>query len=205
MQRKSHWEHIYDSRSPQEVSWFQIKPERSLALIHATGVARDESIIDVGGGASRLVDCLVDEGYRSLAVLDIAAAALAHARARLGARAGQVEWFEADVTAFEAPHPFQLWHDRAVFHFLTDAADRARYVEVLDRTLVPGGHLIMAAFAPGGPTQCSGLDIVQYDGERLSAELGPGFELLESGEEMHLTPAGKEQRFGFFRLRKRAH
>ena len=141
-------------------------------------------------------------GCRHLAVLDISGAALDMACKRLGAQAAQIEWYEADITRFTPPHPFTLWHDRAVFHFLTAAEDRRRYVEVLSRTLVPDGHVIIAAFAIGGPTHCSNLEIVQYDAPRLLAELGTGFCLEEQESEIHLTPAGKEQKFGYFRLRR---
>jgi len=201
-ERKQHWEQVYTSKSSHEVSWYQAEPRQSLELIHHCGLGKDAPLIDVGGGASLLVDWLHADGYRRLAVLDISGAALAMARQRLGAHAADIEWYETDVTKFNAPHPFSLWHDRAVFHFLTAAEDRRHYVDVLRRTLVPGGHVIIAAFAPGGPTRCSGLDIVQYDAAKLKAELGPNFHLEEQQTETHRTPAGKEQLFGFFRLRK---
>jgi ubiquinone/menaquinone biosynthesis C-methylase UbiE len=200
--RKQHWEQVYTNKSALAVSWYQAEPQRSLELIHHSGLDQDAPIIDVGGGASLLVDRLQAEGYRRLAVLDISGAALGVARQRLGTHAANIEWYEADVTQFNAPHPFSLWHDRAVFHFLTAVEDRQRYVEVLKRTLVSGGHVIIAAFALGGPTRCSGLEIVQYDAAKLMAELGQDFHLEEQQTENHLTPAGKEQLFGFFRLRK---
>jgi len=200
--RKQHWEQVYTNKSALDVSWYQAEPRLSLELIQHSGLGKDAPLIDVGGGASLLVDRLQAQGYRQLAVLDISATALAVARQRLGDRAAVIEWYEADVTQFNAPHPYSLWHDRAVFHFLTAAEDRQRYVEVLNRTLIPGGHVIIAAFAPGGPTLCSGLDIVQYDAAKLMAELGPRFQLEEQQTETHRTPAGKEQLFGFFRLRK---
>jgi SAM-dependent methyltransferase len=200
--RKKHWEQVYANKSSLEVSWYQDEPRQSLELIHRSGIGKDAPLIDVGGGASLLIDWLLADGYRQLAVLDISGAALAVVRQRLGERAADIEWHEADVTQFSAPHPFSLWHDRAVFHFLTAAEDRRRYVEVLRRTLISGGHVIIAAFAPGGPTRCSGLEIVQYDAAKLMAELGPDFRLEEQQTETHLTPAGKEQLFWFFRLRK---
>jgi SAM-dependent methyltransferase len=200
--RKKHWEQVYANKSSLEVSWYQDEPRQSLELIHRSGIGKDAPLIDVGGGASLLIDWLLADGYRQLAVLDISGAALAVVRQRLGERAADIEWHEADVTQFSAPHPFSLWHDRAVFHFLTAAEDRRRYVEVLNRTLVSGGHVVIAAFAPGGPTRCSGLEIVQYDAAKLMAELGPDFRLEEQQTETHLTPAGKEQLFWFFRLRK---
>lgn len=199
--RRQHWERIYTEKSPEAVSWHQNKPGLSLDLIRASGIALDAPILDVGGGASTLVDCLLGDGYTRVAVLDISARALAHARTRLGTKAQQAEWFEADVTAFRPPRRFELWHDRAVFHFLTDPADRAHYVEVMFNALVPGGHVIIAAFAIGGPTRCSGLDIVQYDAAKLLTELGKRFSLLEERPEIHRTPAGKEQQFVYFRLR----
>jgi SAM-dependent methyltransferase len=200
--RKQHWEQVYTNKSALEVSWYQAEPRLSLELIQRSGIGKDAPLIDVGGGASLLVDRLQAQGYRQLAVLDISGAALAVARQRLAEHAAAIEWYESDVTQFIAPHPFSLWHDRAVFHFLTAADDRQRYVEVLKRTLVSGGHVIIAAFALGGPTRCSGLEIVQYDAAKLMAELGPDFRLEEQQTESHRTPAGKEQRFGFFRLRK---
>lgn len=200
--RKRHWEQVYTNKSSLEVSWYQVEPRLSLELIRNSGISKDAPLIDVGGGASLLVDRLQAEGYRQLAVLDISGAALNVARLRLGAKATAIEWYETDVTQFKAPHPFNLWHDRAVFHFLTATEDRQRYLEVLKRTLVPGGHVIIAAFAIGGPTRCSGLEIVQYDAAKLSAELGPNFHLEEHQTEIHLTPSGKEQLFGYFRLRK---
>ncbi len=201
--RKEHWETVYHDKSPLEVSWYQTEPRLSLDLIAQCAVDTDARIIDVGGGASTLVDHLLDLGYRSLSVLDISAAALEHARARLGAKADTVEWVEADITEFAPTQPFDVWHDRAVFHFLTEAQDRERYREVLERGVIPGGHVIMAAFAPDGPTQCSGLPICRYDAEGLLSELGTAFELLEERREVHVTPARKEQSFAFFRLRRR--
>lgn len=201
--RKSHWENVYRTRSPLDVSWYQEEPAMSLQLIEATGVARDAPLIDVGGGASVLVDRLCAAGHSRLAVLDISTKALDYARARLGRHADSIEWFAGDVTRFDPPHRFALWHDRAVFHFLTVEAERKRYVEVLKQALQPGGHLIIAAFAIGGPQQCSGLDIVQYDRARLLAELGDEFVLIEERDELHLTPAKRHQEFGYFRLQRR--
>jgi len=200
MDRKQHWDTVYTNKSPLEVSWYQREPHLSLELIAATGLPKDVPMIDVGGGASVLVDRLLAAGYSQLSVLDISGRALAHARARLGANAARVEWLEADITVFVPPHPYHLWHDRAVFHFLTVAEDRRRYVDNLRRALVPGGHLIIAAFAIGGPLQCSNLDIVQYDAAKLCRELGEGFRLVEEREERHTTPARKEQKFGYYRF-----
>jgi SAM-dependent methyltransferase len=204
MDAKSHWESIYTSRAPTELSWYQARPLLSLQLIRATGIGKDQPIIDVGGGDSVLVDCLLEAGYTRLAVLDISAAALARARQRLGPRAASVQWLEADVTGFRPPHSFALWHDRAAFHFLTEASDRQRYVRVLREALLPGGHLIIATFAPQAPPRCSGLDVVRYDAAKLCAELGEDFELAESCEETHRTPWQTTQQFLYCRFRRRS-
>ena len=200
--RKKHWQHIYNEKTPLDVSWYQEEPALSLELIHRTGVLKEEPIIDVGGGASVLVDYLCKEGFTNLAVLDISGNALFSAKKRLGDLAGRIAWYEADITEFIPPHQFSLWHDRAVFHFLTDKPDREKYVEVLNLALRPGGHLIIAAFAIGGPEKCSGLEIVQYDSTKLREELGEGFELVEERNEVHITPANKKQEFVYFRFKK---
>lgn len=197
--RQKHWEHVYTSKAATAVSWYQPEPSLSLRLIRDAGLDKDAALVDIGGGASTLVDALCKEGRSSIAVLDVSAVALAHARARLGEQAAQVEWYEADITAFNPPHAFDLWHDRAVFHFLTDEADRAAYVRTLKKTLLPGGQLIIMTSAIGGPKKCSGLDIVQYDAEKMSRELGPDFALQATGHEVHVTPAGGEQKFAWFR------
>lgn len=198
--RKAHWQGVYGDKSPQEVSWYQKEPALSLELIHRSGVRKEDAIIDVGGGASVLVDRLCKEGFRNLSVLDISKNALDSAKGRLGDTAQGVEWIETDVTDYRASHRYALWHDRAVFHFLTDPSDRLKYVAALKRALVPGGHLIIAAFAIGGPTMCSGLEIVQYDAAKLTAELGAEFAMVEERGEVHRTPANKEQKFGYFRF-----
>lgn len=200
MNRKAHWENVYTDKSPLEVSWYQQEPTLSLSLIHETKIDKDAAIIDVGGGASLLVDRLFNEGYQHLSVLDISGRALNHARERLGVNAEKVEWYEEDVTAFRAPHPYILWHDRAVFHFLNDEADRRRYVAALEQAVPSGGHIIIAAFAIGGPEKCSGLDIVQYDSAKLVNVLGGEFRLLEEQVEIHLTPSKAEQKFVYFHL-----
>jgi len=170
MSRKEYWNEIYQTNPADEVSWYQRRPELSLALIANTGSSKNAGIIDVGGGASSLIDCLLDAGYRSLAALDISSVVLSHARVRLGERATGVEWFEADVTSFQPSHPFAVWHDRAVFHFLTEFGDRRSYVSTLLRTVQPGGHVIIATFALDGPPKCSGLPVVGYDEAAISAE-----------------------------------
>lgn len=200
--RKSHWEKVYRDKSPYEVSWFQENLALSLRLIEETRIALDAPIIDVGGGASLLVDKLCEKGYSDIGVLDVSASALAHAKDRLVDKACAVNWYEADVTIFKPPKQFVLWHDRAVFHFLTSEADRDSYVRVLNKALKPGGHLIIMAFAIDGPVKCSGLDIVQYDADKMKSTLGPGFELVETGHEMHITPTGNQQKFAYFRFIK---
>jgi len=202
IERKTHWENVYANSSPLRVSWYQKEPALSLQLIRDAQIALDAAIIDVGGGASILVDRLCDADYTNVGVLDVSAKALAHAKDRLAGRACGVGWYEDDVTEFNPAKRFSLWHDRAVFHFLTDRADRVRYVDVLKRALEPDGHLIIMAFAIGGPKKCSGLDIVQYDADKLMAELGQGFELLETGHEVHVTPSDHEQKFAYFRLQR---
>lgn len=203
MNRQEYWDQIYRTKSAHEVSWHQRRPDVSLALIAASGVSKDAGIIDVGGGASTLVDFLLDDGYTRLAVLDVSAAALCQSRARLGARAEAVEWFEADVTSFHPPYRFGLWHDRALFHFLTLANDRCAYVATLRRTVQPGGAVIISTFAPDGPPQCSGLEVVRYDEQSILAELGAEFQLREVRRETHITPWQSEQRFIYFRFQRR--
>jgi len=200
--RRDHWNRVYQDKTPENVSWYQRRPELSLALIAASGVAKDGFIIDVGGGASVLVDHLLDLGYLNLAVLDLAGSALSASKERLGARAATIEWHEADVTHFVPPHRYALWHDRAVFHFLTAADDRARYVETLRTALEPDGAVVIATFAPAGPPKCSGLDVVRYDEQSIAAELGVEFRLQEVRRETHLTPWQAEQRFNYFRFQR---
>lgn len=200
--RKRHWEDVYRNKAPTEVSWYQSEPSLSLQMIATCDAGPHTAIIDVGGGASVLVDRLLARGHESVAVLDLSSAALGRARERLGRGADRVEWFEADVTEFVAPHRYDIWHDRAVFHFLTDPNDRRRYADVLRQTVPAGGCVIIASFALDGPTQCSGLDIERYDADKLLRALGCGLELRDCVSEVHLTPAGKEQRFQYFRLQR---
>jgi ubiquinone/menaquinone biosynthesis C-methylase UbiE len=203
--RRAHWDRVYTTKRADEVSWFQAEPTPSLAMIAAAGLGPDDPIIDVGGGASVLVDRLLDDGYRNLTVLDVSEAALAAARARLGARATQVAWIAADVATWQPPaDAFALWHDRAVFHFLTAAADRAGYLGALARGLRPGGHLVLATFALSGPEKCSGLPVQRYSGETLQAALGPRYRLLREAAQPHVTPAGNRQDFTWCLFRKRA-
>ena len=201
MTGKTHWENVYAAKTDAELSWTQSHPSVSLALTRET-TPPGSSVIDVGGGASVLADRLLDAGY-AVAVLDIAPAALARARERLGAKGDRVRWITADVTAAPALGTFDLWHDRAVFHFLTSPADRSAYAALMARTIAPRGHAVIATFAPDGPAKCSGLDVRRYDAHSLAVELGERFEMIKSLPEMHLTPWGKPQSFQYsvFRLR----
>ncbi|MGA9032450.1 MAG: class I SAM-dependent methyltransferase [Sulfuricaulis sp.] len=204
MNRKNHWDSVYASKKPGEVSWYQTHLEKSRELIRATGVGHDAEIIDVGGGASTLVDDLLDDGFKHVTVMDISPTAIQSAQARLGARAREVVWLEADAAHKSLPaHHYDVWHDRAVFHFLTDAADRRRYVDNVGHVLKSGGHVIVATFGPHGPLKCSGLNIVRYTSEQLHAEFGENFELLLSAVEDHVTPGGKHQEFVYCYCRKR--
>lgn len=198
-----HWDRVYGEKSPQAVSWFQEDPAPSLAMIEAAGVDRQARIIDVGAGASVLVDRLLARGFERPTALDISSRPLELARARLGARAREMEWLTQDVTRWTpAPNAYDLWHDRAVFHFLTEEPDRANYLRALDRGLKPGGYLILATFAPTGPRTCSGLPVERYSAERLQATLGPGYQLMKHLSQTHLTPAGASQDFTWCLFRK---
>lgn len=198
MDRKSHWEQVYRTKSPTSVSWYQPEAALSVQLIEQIAPDRTTPILDVGAGASVLVDQLLDAGYLDLTVADIAGAALDLSRERLGPRAAAVQWLEGDILhAALRPARFQLWHDRAVFHFLTEAADRAAYLAQISRALAPGGHLLLATFAEDGPTRCSGLEVVRYSPEALLAELGEGFQAIEAQREEHHTPAGSVQSFTY--------
>jgi len=196
--RAEHWEHVYRTKQPDSVSWFQAEARLSRELIQRVAPDHRARIIDIGAGASTLVDGLLALRYRDLSVLDVSPAALEIARMRLGAAAESVTWLAADVltASFEAAG-FDLWHDRAVFHFLTDAADRAKYVAQVRRAVRPGGHVIIATFAEDGPTRCSGLDVARYSPAELHAEFGAGFRLVDSHRELHSTPAGAEQAFTY--------
>jgi ubiquinone/menaquinone biosynthesis C-methylase UbiE len=203
MQSKEHWEKVYTTKATDTVSWFQPHADLSLDLIKATGVSHDAAIIDVGGGASTLVDDLLVNGYTDLSVLDLSAAALAAAQKRLGSRASKVQWIEADVTKADLPdYRFDVWHDRAVFHFLTSAEDRAAYVQTVFRAVKPGGHVIVATFAEDGPNRCSGLPVMRYRADELHAEFGEAFSLLSHQKEAHHTPSGKVQRFVYCYCRR---
>ncbi len=197
---REHWQTRYANQAPETMSWFESEPAASLALLERGGLGERSEVIDVGSGASTLAERLLARGVQRITVLDIAGSALAAARVRLGDLSGSITWREADVLTFAfAPGTYDLWHDRAVFHFLTESGDRARYVAQLSRALRPGGGLVMGTFAEDGPARCSGLDVVRYAPFALSAELGPGFELCDSLREVHRTPTGATQSFLFTR------
>lgn len=202
--RTAHWQNVYATKGETEVSWFQDRPAISLEMIRAANPDRAAAIIDIGGGASRLVDALLHDGYRNLAVLDLSANALDVAKKRIGATASTVDWIVADATTWRPAKTWDVWHDRAAFHFLTDPRDRAAYVERLRSAVAPGGHVIIATFAPDGPEKCSGLPVQRHDCASLSAELGPEFELVETRSETHHTPWHSTQAFQFSRFRRRS-
>jgi 2-polyprenyl-3-methyl-5-hydroxy-6-metoxy-1,4-benzoquinol methylase len=201
--RQAHWQNVYATKAEKEVSWFQENPAPSLELIAATGIRRDADIIDVGGGASRLVDSLLERGFHRIAILDLSANALEEAKKRLGRRADEIVWIAEDVTTWESSSTYDLWHDRAAFHFLTEAADRDAYIVRLKKAVRAGGNVIIATFAADGPERCSGLPIVRYDPEAVASALGPEFDLVESRRHDHVTPGGNTQRFQFSRFFRR--
>ncbi|HYE76705.1 MAG TPA: class I SAM-dependent methyltransferase [bacterium] len=202
--RQTHWDTIHRTKGEREVSWFQEMPQASLDLIARCALPPEAPIVDVGAGASRLVDALLNAGHRDLTVLDISAEALARSRERLGERAQAVQWVVADITRWEPERQYACWHDRAAFHFLTDPADRAAYVGRLSRALAPGGHAIIGTFAPEGPEQCSGLPVVRYSAVDLGELLGSDFELVEHRTQDHETPWGTVQRFQMSRFERTA-
>ena len=196
MDGEQHWDRVYGSKAPDAMSWYRPQLERSLAFIEDAGLDRGESIIDVGGGASTLVDDLLGRGYQDITVLDISSIAIDRAKTRLGARAGAVTWLVGDITRIELPEKrFAFWHDRAVFHFLTAAEARHSYVAAARRALKVNGHIVVATFGPGGPEKCSGLDVARYDADALHGEFGGSFQKVDSCTEHHTTPWGTEQEF----------
>lgn len=202
MTRKTHWEEVYRRVDPTAVSWYQPLPERSLELVARCTERTDAGIIDVGGGTSFLVDALLSRGHTDVTVLDISAAALDAARSRLGTDAARVAWIQADVADWLPPRTWDVWHDRAVFHFLTDPRDRAAYRRALEAALPEGSWLVLATFGPDGPTRCSGLDVQRYDAETLAEAVGSCFEQVEAFTEDHRTPSGAVQQFLWSRFRR---
>jgi SAM-dependent methyltransferase len=200
--RQAHWRKVYKEKGEYRVSWFQERPAISLELIEAVGTKSNSALIDIGGGASRLVDVLVSKGYRDLTVLDLSDDAIAITRSRLAERAAMVKWLVTDVTEWEPSRHYDLWHDRAAFHFLTDAADRAAYLDHLIHAVRPGGHAIIGTFAIDGPERCSGLPVIRYDATVLSAALGRAFALIATRRHDHTTPTGSVQQFLFSVFRR---
>ncbi len=203
-ERHEHWRKVYTDKQPDEVSWYQATPAPSLDALVRLGAGPEKSLIDIGGGASGLVDALLDHGWRDLTVLDIAAPALAAVRARLGQRATMVKWQVADVTMWQPERRYDIWHDRAVFHFLTAPEQRAAYLHALEAGLAMDGFAIIATFAPDGPERCSGLPVERYDAPKLAATLGPRFQLVADWCEEHLTPWGSPQAFTWCTFRRTA-
>ena len=196
MNRKTHWENVYQTKEVDQVSWYRDHLENSLQMILNTNVSKDAAIIDVGGGSSTLVDDLLQHGFADVSVLDISGKALENSKTRLGQQSESVEWIEADITQVSLPeNHYDVWHDRAVFHFLTDENDRKRYVELVKKSLKVGGHIIVASFGLNGPKKCSGLDVVQYSPDSMHDEFGKSFELVKSISETHKTPFNTSQEF----------
>jgi SAM-dependent methyltransferase len=202
--RQAHWEDVYTKKGENEVSWFQERPTQSLELIDLVGATPASSIIDIGGGASRMVDHLVDRAFDDVTVLDLSAAALLAAKVRLGSRADRVHWIVADATIWEPEKAYDVWHDRAAFHFLTEERARAAYVARLNRGLRVGGHAIIATFALDGPEKCSGLPVTRYSPDGLAQTLGRSFELINSRRHAHATPWKSDQSFQFSVFRRNA-
>ena len=196
MDTQAHWEKVYGTKAPTEVSWFSPHLETSLALIERVTCDRSASIIDVGGGESTLVDDLIARGYRNITVLDIAQTAVEETKKRLGPVSDLATWVVGDITQAGLPaHSYDVWHDRAVFHFLTEPAQRLAYVRQVASAVKHGGHVIVATFGPEGPNKCSGLDVMRYDAESLHGEFGSRFRLIESSKQLHHTPFGTTQQF----------
>ncbi len=202
--KQDHWDAVYRTKSITDVSWYEPHPDKSLELIRNSAIELTDPIIDVGGGASFLVDDLLEAGYRDVTVLDISAAVLDKLRERLAAKAPKVSLLHEDITAFDPDRRYALWHDRAVFHFLVEKGDRGRYVGALHRALRPGGHLVLATFGPSGPERCSGLPTVRYDEAALAAALGSEFKLVESTLAIHRTPWSASQQFLYCRFVRQA-
>ena len=200
---KEHWERVYRKNEPAKVGWHQDPPELSLKLIKSTGIKIDAEIIDVGGGTSLMPGLLLDQGYQNLSVLDISGPAINKAKTQLGEKSINIKWIEADVTDHPFAEQYDIWHDRAVFHFLTDAGDRQKYVTALSNALKINGHLVMATFSPDAPPKCSGLPVARYTPKTLHQEIGRNFEMINTMDELHTTPSGVKQAFIYCHFRRR--
>lgn len=200
---QEHWDIVYGKQPVETSSWFQLEPKVSLRMIGNAGINRDQPIIDVGGGASRLAGYLLREGYEDITVLDVSAAGLRQSRERLEDPVVGVKWIESDILHFEPERTYALWHDRALFHFMTLQQQRTAYLEVMKKALAPGSQAIIATFSMEGPETCSGLPVRRYDADRLLAEFGDAFSLETTERESHLTPGGELQAFAYFRIRRR--
>lgn len=201
--RQAHWENIYNTKALKDVSWFQPSPETSLNFLKQLNISKTASIIDIGGGDSLLVDHLLELGYQDISVLDISGTAIARAKQRLGAKADQVKWMISDITAFVPPMPYDFWHDRAAFHFLTNEQDVANYVEVAQKSIKPQGILVVGTFSLQGPTKCSGIEIKQYSEDTLTERFNLHFDKIQCATLDHITPSGSIQNFVFCSFRKR--
>lgn len=201
---RDHWTTVYDERSPTDVSWYQPEPEPSLRALDRLGGGPSSSFMAIGGGASNLVDALLHRGWRDLTVLDIAASAMEASKGRLGEDAAKVHWEVGDITDWQPSRRYDVWHDRAVFHFLTEPEQREAYRRALSTGVSAGGLVIVATFAPDGPERCSGLPVRRYDAEMLAGELGPSLKLLDSWREDHTTPWGAKQSFNWCAFRREA-
>jgi len=203
MSSREHWDAVYDSKAPDAVSWYRPRLDRSLAFVDACRLGADAHIVDIGGGASTLVDDLLAKGFTQISVADISRHALEHSQVRLGQAGETVRWVVGDATTqLFAPDSVDLWHDRAVFHFLTDAQDREAYLQALRASVRAGGFVILATFGPNGPERCSGLPVVRYASEQLAAALGSDFELIVAADEDHATPWGAPQAFSYALCRR---
>lgn len=199
-ENKNHWENVYETKNPDQVSWTQEKPQTSLELIRSFGLGKETKIIDIGGGDSNLVDYLIEEGYENITVLDISAKALEKAKERLGSSASKIKWITTDITAFEPIETYDIWHDRAAFHFLTTSEQVSKYISIAEKNIT--GFMVLGTFSKKGPTKCSGLDIQQYDEISLSEKFETGFEKINCITEDHITPFGTTQNFVFCSFKK---
>ena len=199
---KEHWEKIYQTRSPEEVSWTQVVPEISLRFIHSFHLPKEARIIDIGAGDSRLADHLLEEGFEQITVLDISSLPLEKARKRLGNQAEKINWIVGDITCFQSENPFDLWHDRAVFHFMISEESRSAYLDRARKLVRPGGFLIIGSFSEKGPEICSGLPVRRYNETSMKQELSDGFEMIQCLTEDHITPFHTKQEFLFCSFRR---